>query len=130
MSGSVSGPADATEAAGNSRLRNNIVLILTDDQDQNLGAGFRPGWDPPDAPTPMPRTRQLLGDAGVTASNFFAHTPICCPSRAEMLTGRYLHNLAVDPSDPPKEAAEDCMHVDGNASAEDRTRDLPPFAAC
>ena len=116
MSGSVSGPADATEAAGNSRLRNNIVLILTDDQDQNLGAGFRPGWDPPDAPTPMPRTRQLLGDAGVTASNFFAHTPICCPSRAELLTGRYMHNLALDETNDPlpaHDAAENCMHIDG-----------------
>ena len=91
--------------------RRNIVLILTDDQDQILGGGFVPGAD--DAPTPMPRTRTLLGEAGATAANFFAHTPICCPSRAEMLTGLYLHNLAVDPSDPPREAAEDCMHVDG-----------------
>ena len=32
-------------------------------------------------------------DEGVCASNFFVHTPVCCPSRAETLTGRYLHNV-------------------------------------
>lgn len=91
---------------------NNIVLILTDDQDQMLGGGFDPDA-PRDAPTPMPKTRSLLGFAGSTARNMFAHSPICCPSRAQLLTGRYLHNLLVDPSSPPEDPAEDCMHVDG-----------------
>lgn len=50
-----------------------------------------------------------------------SHTPICCPSRSETVTGRYLHNVHT----PPKEeqcaegySGEDdagnacCMHVD------------------
>ena len=32
-------------------------------------------------------------DRGAHAVNFHIHTPICCPSRSETLTGRYLHNV-------------------------------------
>jgi N-acetylglucosamine-6-sulfatase len=69
----------------------NIVFFLTDDQDQVLGGSFPPTSD--GGATPMPRTKQLLADNGVMADNFFIHTPVCCPSRAETLSGRYLHNL-------------------------------------
>ena len=66
----------------------NIVFFLTDDQDQMLGGSF-----PPTAPggaTPMPKTKDLFQTGGSTATNFFIHTPICCPSRAETVTGRYI----------------------------------------
>ena len=92
--------------------RHSVVLFITDDQDQRLGAGFDP--NAPDAPTPMPRTRSLLGGSGATFRHFFfAHTPVCCPSRAQLLTGRYLHNLRVDPLRRPSDEAEECMRVDG-----------------
>ena len=55
----------------------NIILVLTDDMDLALGGM-----------TPMTKTEALLGKKGVTAANFFIHTPICCPSRSELLTGR------------------------------------------
>ena len=38
------------------------------------------------------------------------------PSRAELLTGRYMHNLALDETSEPlpaHDAAENCMHIDG-----------------
>lgn len=41
----------------------------------------------------VPETQRLLGDQGATADNWFIHTPVCCPSRAELLTGRYFHNI-------------------------------------
>ncbi len=50
----------------------NIVYIMTDDQDIELG-GL----------TPMPKTRRLLGEQGATGEAFYVATPICCPSRTE-----------------------------------------------
>eukprot|EP00939_MAST-03C_sp_MAST-3C-sp1_P001972 g1972.t1 len=70
----------------------NIVLILNDDQDLTLG-----GW------TPMTKTRHIL--KGQTAKNWFIHTPVCCPSRGELLTGRYFHNIR------NKNSSGGCMHV-------------------
>jgi N-acetylglucosamine-6-sulfatase len=98
--------ASAADVNG-SAPRPNIVLFLTDDQDQMLGGSF-----PPLSGTPMPKTQRLLADEGVTATNFFVHTPICCPSRSELLAGRYLHNLKVKPDAEPKPAhGGNCMHI-------------------
>ena len=62
-------------------IKPNIVLILTDDQDAALGGA-----------EPLVQGRKLLADAGAEFVNAYATTPICCPSRASILTGRYLHN--------------------------------------
>ncbi|KAG7499573.1 N-acetylglucosamine-6-sulfatase-like [Solea senegalensis] len=62
----------------------NIVLILADDQDVYLGGM-----------TPMTKTKTLLGEAGATFVNSFTVTPLCCPSRSSILTGRYPHNHEV-----------------------------------
>ena len=43
----------------------------------------------------MPRTRHLLADRGITFRNSFAPDPLCAPSRASFLTGRYVHNHRV-----------------------------------
>lgn len=75
--------------------RPNFVLFLQDDQDYALG-----GW------TPMRQTVSLLGDTGAIAENWFIHTPVCCPSRAQILTGRYFHNVRV-----PAVSDSSCMHA-------------------
>ena len=65
--------------------------FLTDDQDQMLGGSFPP--TSAGGATPMPKTQRLLAEQGVTAENWYIHTPICSPSRSELVTGRYLHNI-------------------------------------
>lgn len=62
--------------------RYDIVVVVTDDQ-------------APHTLQFMPRTNALIGDVGVRFTNGLATTPLCCPSRASFLTGRYSHNHGV-----------------------------------
>lgn len=59
--------------------RPNIVVITADDLDGGSIAY-------------MPNLRALLIDRGLTFTNSFVTTPLCCPSRASLLTGQYAHN--------------------------------------
>lgn len=43
----------------------------------------------------MPHTRRLLGVRGVSFTDFVAPHPMCCPSRAQLLTGQYAQNNGV-----------------------------------
>jgi arylsulfatase A-like enzyme len=72
-------------------LRPNILFILTDDQrwDSTDGTHGLGGADV------MPRTRAELVDSGIEFSNGFMTTPLCCPSRASILTGSYAHRTGV-----------------------------------
>lgn len=76
-------------AASSPTTKPNIVWFLTDDQDQLLGASFPLTSEA----TPMPQTKRLMQDMGVYAENWYIHTPICSPSRSELLTGKYFHNI-------------------------------------
>jgi N-acetylglucosamine-6-sulfatase len=60
----------------------NIVLIVTDDQ----------RWD---TLAHMPTVQSELAGRGVSFENGFVTNPLCCPSRASILTGAYSHTNRV-----------------------------------
>jgi len=72
--------------------RPNLVLIVTDDQ----------RWDTLFA---MPNVRHLLADHGVTFSNAFVTTPVCCPARSSILTGEYSRHTGVLDNEGPNGGA-------------------------
>jgi arylsulfatase A-like enzyme len=74
--------------ASSAAARPNVVLIVTDDQ----------RWDTLSA---MPQVQRRLVEQGVTFTNALAVNPICCPSRATILTGRYSHSTGVYRNLPP-----------------------------
>jgi N-acetylglucosamine-6-sulfatase len=43
----------------------------------------------------MPATRALIGDQGVEFTSGLSPHPLCCPARAEILTGQYAQNNGV-----------------------------------
>jgi arylsulfatase A-like enzyme len=63
--------------------RPNILVIVTDDQraDGTLNV--------------MPQTRYWFKRKGTTFTNAHATTPWCCPSRASIFSGQYVHNHGV-----------------------------------
>jgi N-acetylglucosamine-6-sulfatase len=66
----------------------NVLVIMTDDQTEADMVA-------------LPKTRALLGDRGTTFVRSFASYPLCCPSRATLLTGQYPHNHGVRANAPP-----------------------------
>jgi N-acetylglucosamine-6-sulfatase len=65
--------------------RPNVIVVLTDDQ----------GWDTLDA---MPWLRSQIDRPDSSWASFplaFATTPLCCPARASLLTGRYPRHTGV-----------------------------------
>ena len=62
--------------------RPNILLVLTDDQ-------------PKETDWALPQTLDWLGGHGVSFGRAHANTPLCAPSRASIMSGRYAHNHGV-----------------------------------
>lgn len=72
-------PGASAQAGG---PRPNVLIIITDDQRiESMG--------------PMRQTRAWFKRGGTEYANAFATTPLCCPSRASIFTGRYPHNHMV-----------------------------------
>ena len=59
------------------------------------GAGLWHGDIGPDAAAAVPELLKLLKDQGTNFSDYVVATPLCCPSRAQYMTGNYPHNNGV-----------------------------------
>ncbi|MGH2737457.1 MAG: sulfatase-like hydrolase/transferase [Actinomycetota bacterium] len=70
----------APDPAAGQGSRPNVLIILTDDQRAM------------DTMEHMPETLGWFGQGGTTFTEGFATTPLCCPSRAAIMTGRFNHN--------------------------------------
>ncbi|KAJ5581437.1 hypothetical protein N7535_000057 [Penicillium sp. DV-2018c] len=68
----------------------NILFILTDDQGKYVGGLEH-----------MPMLQETIVQQGTSYSNHFCSTALCCPSRANIWTGRMPHNTNVTDVDPP-----------------------------
>ena len=68
---------------GTAAAKPNILVIVTDDQRAQGTMQV------------MPRTRSLFFDQGTRFPQAVVTTPLCCPSRASILTGKYAHNHGV-----------------------------------
>ena len=69
--------------AGSEPRRPNVLIIVVDDQPVE------------DTLSVMPHVRELFGRGGTRFSNGFVTTPLCCPSRSTIFSGRYAHNHGV-----------------------------------
>ena len=81
-SSSPSSPSAAQPVATPTPKPLNVVVIMTDDQEKVSARD-------------MPLLQSLMAAQGVTFSNAIATTPLCGPSRATLMTGRYAHNHGV-----------------------------------
>ena len=68
--------------------RPNVIVILVDDMRADDLAY-------------MPFTRRLFATGGMTFTDSISPHPLCCPARAELLTGQYAQNNGVHHNDGP-----------------------------
>jgi arylsulfatase A-like enzyme len=66
----------------------NVIFILTDDMTSSEISA-------------MPNVQSLIAAKGTTFKDFYISFPLCCPSRATMMSGLYMHNHGVRGNFPP-----------------------------
>lgn len=76
------GQRSGAEEAGSAQRARNVVVVMTDDMRfDDLAA--------------MPFTRSTFAEQGARFTRAYDDFPLCCPSRATLLTGQYAHNHGV-----------------------------------
>jgi arylsulfatase A-like enzyme len=82
------GALAAGQAEG-AAAKKNVVFILTDDMSASELAG-------------MPNVQSLIAGQGTSFNRAYISFPLCCPSRATMISGQYMHNHGVHGNFPPQ----------------------------
>ncbi len=96
LAGAAAGAAGALYAAPS---RPNVIVFLADD----LGCHDLGAWGAADLKTPH---IDALASGGTRFTNWYAAAPVCAPSRAALLTGRYPIRAGVPDNGPPLVPAE------------------------
>ncbi len=82
------GAGVATREASGASSQKNVIFILTDDMTYSeLSA--------------MPNVQSLIAAQGTSFNEAYISFPLCCPSRATMMSGQYMHNHGVHGNFPP-----------------------------
>jgi N-acetylglucosamine-6-sulfatase len=76
-------------AAQGAAIGKNVIFILTDDMTSSELAG-------------MPNVMSEIAGQGTSFSRAYVSFPLCCPSRATMIRGQYMHNHGVRGNIPPQ----------------------------
>ncbi|HEX2051505.1 MAG TPA: sulfatase-like hydrolase/transferase [Actinomycetota bacterium] len=86
----------------------NVLLVVTDDQ----------AWST-FSRTLMPSVHERIVDRGVLFERAYVNTPLCCPSRAQILTGLYGHHTEVDSNNRAltRPTIVDALHARGYRTA-------------
>ncbi len=92
-------PAAATSAGAVEHRKPNIVLIVADD----LGYGELGIQESKDIPTP---NVDQIARRGVRFTNGYVSCPVCSPTRAGIMTGRYQQRFGHEFNPGPNEAAD------------------------
>jgi len=82
MAGATCISVGRTSVAGAASPRPNIIVVVTDDQ------RYDQRWT-------MPTVTNRVAALGMTAARAFVSNPLCAPSRATLLTGRYSHGTGM-----------------------------------
>jgi N-acetylglucosamine-6-sulfatase len=75
-------PTGTATATPTPAAKPNIILVLLDDGEDAMVSN-------------MPRLRAAFMDRGLRFTNAFSNTPLCGPSRANILSGQFSHNTGV-----------------------------------
>jgi arylsulfatase A-like enzyme len=84
----VAGALAAGRAEG-AAVGSNVIFILTDDMTSSELAA-------------MPHVMSEIAGQGTTFNRAYVSFPLCCPSRATMMSGQYMHNHGVRGNFPPQ----------------------------
>jgi N-acetylglucosamine-6-sulfatase len=90
-----------SEGSAGRRERPNFVIVQTDDQ--TLASAFST-WTTAEGleALTMPHTLSRVRARGITFNRYYVSYPLCCPSRATLLSGRYAHSHRVLSNDAPR----------------------------
>ncbi len=85
----LAGTASTVSLSAQAGARPNVVLVIADD----LGYGDLSSYGAPDIKTPH---LDRLARDGVRLTSFYANAPVCTPTRAALITGRYQQRVLLE----------------------------------